>query len=357
MGPRTLRNADFTLDEEQVALRETFAAFFTKECPTTVVRAAEPTGFDAELWDRLMCLGVTTMGIPESRGGDGAGLIELVLVAEEYGRVLAPVPLVETIVAGWVLATVDEHAEPWLRAQTAGDQIVGIGLHRAKSSQRQLVPAGAISDAVIALHDQSLILVTDSDKPRHVANQACAPLAWWTPVGDRGDCVVLAEGQDAVRLWEHALLEWRLLTAAALVGLSDALLSRTVGYVQARYAFGVPIGSFQAVSHPLVDVHIGVQGARRLVWKAAWLAEHEPQQADRLAAMAWVHASRVATTAAATCLHAHGGVAFTMESDIQLFFRRAKGWATIAGDPRHQLQRLADELLGGTPSNQALGVH
>lgn len=355
MEPRTLRNADFTLDEERVALREVFAAFFTKECPTTVVRAAEPTGFDAELWERLMGLGVTTMGIPESRGGDGAGLIELMLVAEEYGRALAPVPLVETIVAGRVLASVDEHAEPWLRAQAAGERIVSISLQHAKSTQRQLVPAGAISDAVIALHDQSLILVTDSVKPRHVANQACAPLAWWTPVDNRGDRVVLAEGREAELLWARALLEWRLLTAAALVGLSEALLSRAVDYAQARYAFGVPIGSFQAVSHPLVDVHIGVEGARRLGWKAAWFAEHEPREANRLAAMAWVYASQVATHAAATCLHAHGGVAFTMESDIQLFFRRAKGWATIAGDPRRQLQALADELL--LPSNEGQEVH
>ncbi|WP_165607091.1 acyl-CoA dehydrogenase family protein [Mycolicibacter kumamotonensis] len=341
-----LRNEDFTLDDEQVALREAFAAFFSKECPTTVVRAAEPEGFDAELWGRLMGLGVTTMGIPESRGGDGAGLVELVLAAEEYGRVLAPVPLVETIVAGRVLAAAPDHAQPWLHTQISGERIITVGLQHATDSQRQLVPAGAISDAVIALHDQSLILVADSRTPAPVANQSCAPLAWWTPAGEHEVRLVLAEGRDAEQLWEQALLEWKMLTAAALVGLSNALLVRAVQYAQARYAFGVPIGSFQAVSHPLVDVRIGVEGARRLIWKAAWLATHEPPQAKRLAAMAWVHASEVATHAAATCLHTHGGVAFTMESDIQLFFRRAKGWATIAGDPRRELLTLADVLLG-----------
>jgi alkylation response protein AidB-like acyl-CoA dehydrogenase len=178
-----------------------------------------------------------------------------------------------------------------------------------------------------------------------VANQACAPLAWWTIAGDHPVRLPLIEGADAERHWERALLEWKLMTAAALVGLSDAVLGRAVEYARTRYSFGVPIGSFQAVSHPLVDVLIGVDGARKLIWKAAWFAEHEPAEAKRLAAMAWVYASEVATHAAATCLHAHGGVGFTMESDIQLYFRRAKGWATIAGDPRRNLQDVADALL------------
>jgi alkylation response protein AidB-like acyl-CoA dehydrogenase len=146
-------------------------------------------------------------------------------------------------------------------------------------------------------------------------------------------------------LWTQALLEWKLLTAAALVGLSEALLDRAVEYVRNRHAFGVPIGTFQAVSHPLVDVRIGIEGARRLIWKAAWFATHEPPQARRFGPMAWVHSADVATHAATVCLHVHGGVAFTLESDIQLFFRRAKGWATIAGDPRRELQSLADVLL------------
>jgi alkylation response protein AidB-like acyl-CoA dehydrogenase len=347
MEQRLLRNEDFSLDAEQVALRETFAAFFAKECSAAVVRAAEPLGFDPELWEGLMGLGVTTMGIPESHGGDGAGLVELVLAAEEYGRALAPVPLIETTVAGRLLAAVGgSDALAWLAGLASGRRIVTLGLHRVPGGERQLVPAGAICDAVIALCGRSLVLVSDSHAPRLVANQACAPLAWWTIAGDHSVRLPLIEGADAERHWERALLEWKLMTAAALVGLSDAVLARAVDYARTRYAFGVPIGSFQAVSHPLVDVLIGVEGARRLIWKAAWFADHEPAEAKRLAAMAWVYASEVATRAAKTCLHAHGGVGFTMESDVQLFFRRAKGWATIAGDPRRGLLDLADALLG-----------
>src|SRR5271155_5290056 len=190
MEQRMLRNEDFSLDDEHIALRDAFASFFTKECPTTVVRAAEPDGFDADLWDKMMALDVTTMGLPESLGGDGAGLVELVLTAEEYGRALAPVPMIETMVAGRVLAASSTNAEPWLRAQMSGERIITLGLQRAAAFQRQLVPAGAVADAVIALHDDVLILVADSPPHRQVANQACAPLAWWAP----------ADGNEP-RLW------------------------------------------------------------------------------------------------------------------------------------------------------------
>jgi alkylation response protein AidB-like acyl-CoA dehydrogenase len=347
MEQRLLRNEDFSLDAEQVALRETFAAFFAKESSTTVVRAAEPLGFDPDLWGRLMGLGVTTIGVPESQGGDGAGLVELVLAAEECGRALGPVPFIETTVAGRILAAVGgPDALAWLAGLASGEHIVTLGLHRVRGDERQLVPAGAICDAVIALCGRSLVLVGDSQPPRPVANQACAPLAWWTIAGDHSVRLPLIDGADAERHWERALLEWKMMTAAALVGLSAAVLGRTVEHARTRYAFGVPIGSFQAVSHPLVDVLIGVEGARRLIWKAAWFAEHEPAEAQRLAAMAWVYTSEVATHAVTTCLHAHGGVGFTMESDIQLFFRRAKGWATIAGDPRRDLLTVADTLVG-----------
>lgn len=350
MEQQLLRNEDFSLDPESIALRETFAAFFAKQCPTTVVRAAEPLGFDPDLWERLMDLGVATMGLPESAGGDGAGLVELVLAAEEYGRAMAPVPLIETMVAGRLLAAVGgPDALAQLQDLTSGEQIVTVALHRAVDGERQLVPAGAVCNGLLALCGTSLVQIGAPRPPCHVGNQACAPLAWWTIAGTHPDRQMLADGADAQRHWQRALLEWKLLTAAALVGLSEAVLAHTVEHARTRYAFGVPIGSFQAVSHPLVDVLIGVEGARRLIWKAAWFAEREPADAKRLSAMAWVHTSEVATHAVTTCLHAHGGVGFTMESDIQLYFRRAKGWATIAGDPRRDLLALADTLIGDRP--------
>ena len=113
MERRVFRNEDFSLSEEQEALRSTLAAFFAKECPTTVVRKAEPLGFDADLWGRLVELGVVTMGVPEPLGGDGAGLVELALapgadpfrLLEECRRLEAAAGRVRT--AHWGPRTLD----------------------------------------------------------------------------------------------------------------------------------------------------------------------------------------------------------------------------------------------------------
>ncbi|GGL14889.1 acyl-CoA dehydrogenase family protein [Nocardia jinanensis] len=343
---QVIRNNDFSLDDAQEALRDTFASFFTKECPTTRVRAAEPLGFDTQLWRRTVELGATSMGIPEQLGGDGAGLLDLVLVAEGYGSALAPVPFIEAAVAGRLLAAAGDHrSRPWLDELLAGRRILTVALHEMPAGERQLVPAGAVCDAVIALDGAALVLLADPDAPPPVPNQPCAPLAWWTTGGEHATRMVLAEGADARAHFRRAHREWKLLTAAALIGLADEVLGRAVEHAKTRDAFGVPIGSFQAVSHPLVDVLTGVESARRLIRKAAWFADHEPAEAARLVSMAWVYAAEVATEAVTVGLHVHGGIGFTMESDIQLFFRRAKGWATIAGDPRRELQSLAAILI------------
>ena len=99
MGADTLRRRDFSLSLEQRELRDAFAGLFEKESPSTRVRAAEPGGFDTDLWRTLTEAGTVTMGLPVSSGGDGADLDDLALVAEQYGRRVAPVPLLDTVVA------------------------------------------------------------------------------------------------------------------------------------------------------------------------------------------------------------------------------------------------------------------
>lgn len=340
MGRRTLRRSDYSLSEEQEAVRGAFAEFFEKEVPTTLVRTAEPLGFDPQLWQRLVALGGTTMGLPASAGGDGAGLVELSLVAEELGRRLAPVPFIETAVAGRAVARAGG-APDHLQRLIGGDHIVTIALHPSMHGP-QLVPAGAIADAVVGVDGTSQVLVTSPHRLPLVPNQACAPLARWDLAAQRTDAVELVSGPQAPGVHDEAVGEWKLLTAAALVGLSAAVLDLATEHARTRHAFGVPIGTFQAVSHRLADVLIGTEGARRLIWKAAWFADFEPSASPRLVTAAWINACDVATKAVAACLHVHGGVGFTLESDVQLFFRRAKGWMAVAGDPRRELLRLAD---------------
>ena len=138
--------------------------------------------------------------------------------------------------------------------------------------------------------------------------------------------------------------------AAAQVGLAEGAHRIAVDFAKERVAFGVPIGSFQAVAHPLVDVAMAVTSARRLVWKAAWFSEHEPAEATRLVAMAYLFATRTANRSATVGVHTQGGLGFTLESDEQMFFRRAKGWALVGGDPTAELALIADQLYGPIPA-------
>lgn len=339
-----LRNDDYTLGEDLEALRDAFRAFFQKECPPERVRAAEPHGFDDELWKQLDELRAVQMGVPEASGGDGAGMVELTLVAEEVGRHLAPVPLIEAVVAARLLARSDATACAGVLAGIlAGDALVTVALH--PGSGEQLVPAGAVADAAVGLVGDDLVVVGCDEQPRRPANQGHAPLAWMD-LSSAAQRTVVSSGTEAVDAYEIARREWRILMAAALVGMGEGALRIAVDHARDRFAFGVPIGSFQAIAHPLADVATEVASVRRLLRKAAWWTDTDPTGLRHLVPTAYLAAYEAAVHAATVGVHTLGGVGFTVESDEQLYFRRATGWTLVAGDPHDELDRVAEALYG-----------
>lgn len=338
-----LRPADFSLSEEQGALRDVVRAFFAKRCSSERVRAAEPIGWDPALWDELADLGLVSMAVPEERGGDGAGLVELTLVAEELGRAAAPVPLIDLVVVARLLARLDGDDASALLDRCLGGGVLSLTVADAIGG-RFLVPSGAIAGTVLGRRGNTVVASTRAAPPPHVPNLASAPLAWW----DLADAVGLASGEDAVAAFVQAELEWRLLTAAALIGVGESAKTLAADYARERTAFGVSTGSFQAVAHPLADLQILLDSGRRLVRKAAWLADYEPEALGPLVTMAFIHAQEAAEEAGSTAIRTQGGFGFMLESDVQLFFRRAKGWSLVGGDRAHHLQRVADEILGGS---------
>lgn len=284
------------------------------------------------------------MAVPEAAGGDGATVVDLAIVAEEVGRAAAPVPFIEAAVAARALAAAPL-APPGVVAEVMnGTGIVTVALHPGGGPQ--LVPAAAVADGVIGLIEDRLVLTRASAPRRAVANQGSAPLAWWEAARE-GDLVVLAEGADAAATFQRARRQWRLLMASALVGLAEAALVLGVEHARSRMAFGAPIGSYQAIAHPLANVSMGVETARRLVRKASWYAEFAPSEAQQLTPMAFLYAEETATEAARVAVHTLGGVGFTVESDAQLYFRRVKGWSLVAGDPQAELGEMATYLFPG----------
>ncbi len=334
---------DLDLTPQQQDLVAAFRAFFLKESPPSTVRSAEPHGFDPSLWSRVAQLGGPAVGVPEGAGGGGAGLVDLVLIAEQYGASLAPIPLLEGMIAARVLARVGDSGRNALERLTApAPAVATVALTPVHQGRARMVPAGAIAEFVIGLDGPDLVLIS-GDPPVGRRNLGDSPVADRSFGADR---TLLASGSASLQLHATALDEWRILTAGALAGLGAAALGLGVEYAKQRKQFGVPIGSFQSIARDLADVATAVEGATMLAREAAWATEVGQTDAATLARMAFLFAGKTAQKASGVALHVHGGYGFTLEYDIQLYFRRAKAWSLALGDPRRGLQALADELFG-----------
>jgi alkylation response protein AidB-like acyl-CoA dehydrogenase len=338
-----LRRLDYSLSEHHVDLQNAYKQFFKTHCPIDTVRAAEPSGFDKNLWERLCGMGATTMALPESCGGDGATLVDLTLVAEEIGRSLAPVPWIDHVCAARLLGRLGA-----LDAEAAGlidgGQLAGLDARIDDSSGTRLIPTGSIADHIVVRDGDQVIRLTFSTRPAKVDNIGRLPMAWVDPAGADTRTVV-GRGADAMAEYQRALDEWRLLTAAALVGLVEEAMTIAAEFAKTRYTLGVPISTLQAISHPLANMAITVQGGRNLARRAAWFLDNEPYERPELAPSAFVFMAEEAAKAATMAVHIQGGLGVSAEAAATAYLVRARGWPLASGDPGLTAQRVA-EIVG-----------
>lgn len=334
---------NLALTPEQELLRDTFAELFASESSPQRVRRAEESGFDAELWRRLAETGALGIRVPEERGGSDLGLLEATILLYEAGRRLATGPLAESIVACRLLA---ELGSPDLLANAiSGSAVVSLVLPRPDESPERLVAGGGSAVAAIARRGSAVVLIRRPASARPARNLGAPGLARW-PFGER-DSEVLATGPRATDLFEAALEEWKLLTASYVAGLSREALQIAAAYATDRIQFNRPIGTFQAVAHPLADAVTEVDAARLLVHEALWAIDRGRPDAAALISIAFAWAPLVATRAVRRSLHTHGGYGLSLEYDAQIYYRRAKAVPLLAGDPRDELLRVADRLWNG----------
>lgn len=338
---------DLELTDEQQSIVEVFGALADRWAPPAGLREHEALGFDAKVWEQLVGMGAPGMALAEADGGGGATLLDLALAVEALGARLTPAPLVEHAVAARLLS----RAAALTPEVVEGTTIATTALHHAVDGTARLVPAGAIAGVVVALDDDRLVCRTGDPPGVATPNLADLPLA----DRDLAGATVLATGADAHALLETARHEWRALTAAALVGLAAGALEVARTYVLEREQFDVPIGSYQSIQHTLADAKVGIDGAQLLAYKANWACTEQPERAAELATMALLFAAEQARVASERGLHFHGGYGVMVEYDIQLFYRRAKGWALVLGNPRDELHHLADLRYG--PVSAKAEVH
>ena len=335
---------NFEPAEDQLMIAESFARFFDEHSSMARVRAAMPLGFDAALWRGLAEMGAFAMRVPESAGGLELGLLDAALVMEEAGRTLASGPVAEGIVTARLLAALG--AEEWLSRATAGDAVVTLALRDAGEVPRQWVAGGAAADAVVFREGNAVYLLVPSEEERQVeANLASTPIA--EIAFDRPDKTLLAKGGGAIADFGRAVEEWKLLTAAGLAGLSREAIRLAAAYAGERKAFGQPIGTFQAISHPLAELSVDTDGAKYFVWRAIRdIADRTADAAAEVSLALW-WAARTAGLAGAQGLHSFGGYGLTTEYDIHLYTLRAKSLPLILGDPADLTVEAGRRLYAG----------
>jgi alkylation response protein AidB-like acyl-CoA dehydrogenase len=337
-----LRRIDYSLSEDQVDLQTSYSKFFKAQCPIETVRTAEPAGFDKSLWERLCATGATTMALPSSVGGDGATLVDLTLVAEEVGRALAPVPWIDHVCAARLLARLGALGDAEGTADVvSGAQIAALDPQPDAVGGVRLISTGSIADHIIVRDAGGVVRLTFDTRPTRVDNIGRLPMAWVDPAG-ADNRTVLASGPDALAGYRRAVDEWRVLTAAALVGLVDETMQIAAEFAKTRYTLGVPISTLQGISHPLANIAITVAGGRNLARRAAWFLDNEPDERPELAASAFVFMAEEASKAATMAVHIQGGLGVSSEAAATAYLLRARGWPLAAGDPGTSARHVAE---------------
>ena len=334
-----LRRLDYSLSEDHKDLQNAYRQFFKTHSPIDTVRAAEATGFDKSLWERLCGMGATSMAVPEAAGGDGATLVDLTLVAEELGRTLAPVPWIDHVCAARLLAALGALTDEII----SGSQIVGLDASLDSASGVRLIPTGSIADHIIIRDGDDVVQLTFGTRPAKVDNIGRLPMAWVDPAA-ADSRTVLGSGEDALAKYGRALDEWRLLTASALVGLVEETMTIAAEFAKSRYTLGVPISTLQAISHPLANMVITVEGGRNLSRRAAWFLDNEPDARPELAPSAFVFMADEASKAATMAVHIQGGLGVSSEAAATAYLVRARGWPLAGGDPGASAKQIAHIL-------------
>lgn len=322
----------FALSDDQVAFGDAVRDLLAKECTPAVVRAAwdlPAGGLDRGVWESLDSMGVLSLLVPEADGGFGLDETYLVPILEECGRVALPHPIVETAMvaapllgAGCGMVSTDLGG-PLIPCAADADVLLlrtGSGLKR--------VPRPGVD-----LHAELTVDRTRRAARIRTREHTDGPVGTdWSVVTDDPAVVELALDRGALG------------TAAVLIGLGQTMLDLTVGYVQERRQFGVPIGSFQAVKHHLADAALALEFARPAVWRAAWSVAHGAPTRSRDVSMAKAMASDAADLVARRALQCHGAIGYTVEADLHLYLKRTWALARTWGDSAHHTDRVAVAL-------------
>ena len=376
---------NFGFSEEQEMLRDATRRFLDNECPSSFVRKMmeDDSAHATEMWKKVAEQGWPAILIDEAHGGVGGSFLDMVVILEEMGRSLLPGPFLATALLGTpaILAGgSDEQKNAILPGVAAGETILSLAVAEQSgrydaggvalaatpkgedfllSGEKFFVPDAHVADQIVvvartgqgaAAEDGISLFVVDAKAPGvtvtqlktvdmtrrqcHVAFQDVAVPA----------AQVLGQVGAGWPIVQRTLDQAMAGLCAEMVGTGQQALDMAVAYAKERVQFGKPIGSFQAVKHKCVDMMVQVENARSLTYYAAWTVDENVPEARQAVPMAKAYCSDMCKTVTSEAIQVHGGIGFTWEHDMHLFYRRGLASEAAFGSAPVHREVVAQEL-------------
>ena len=376
---------NFGFSEEQEMLRDATRRFLDNECPSSFVRKMmeDDSAHATEMWKKVAEQGWPAILIDEAHGGVGGSFLDMVVILEEMGRSLLPGPFLATALLGTpaILAGgSDEQKNAILPGVAAGETVLSLALAEQSgrydaggvalaatpkgedfllSGEKFFVPDAHVADQIVVVartgqgataEDGISLFVVDAKAPGvtvtqlktvdmtrrqcHVAFQDVAVPA----------AQVLGQVGAGWPIVQRTLDQAMAGLCAEMVGTGQQALDMAVAYAKERVQFGKPIGSFQAVKHKCVDMMVQVENARSLTYYAAWTVDENVPEARQAVPMAKAYCSDMCKTVTSEAIQVHGGIGFTWEHDMHLFYRRGLASEAAFGSAPVHREVVAQEL-------------
>jgi alkylation response protein AidB-like acyl-CoA dehydrogenase len=368
---------EFDLSKPQKLLQKSARDLFARACPAKKVRElmAGDTAFDAGLWSAVAEQGWPGIHLSESNGGLGLGVVDLAVVGEEMGRACFPGPFLGTVWAATLVAEANAKSK-YLQPLAAGESKGTVALLESDASwhlsevrlqakksgdgyqltgRKSFVSDAGVADVIVCVarvgDDLALFAVPAKtagvsikpnpglDQTRKLYDVAFEGVS----VGGEG---ALAVGDPARRALARSMQVATVLVCADMLGGMQWIMEDAVEYAKTRHQFGKPIGSFQAVQHMCADMLLWTESSRSAIYFAAWALDADSESAARVVSTAKVYTSDASREVANRGVQVHGGIGFTWEHDLHLYYKRSKASEILFGDASHHRAQLADSVFG-----------
>ena len=373
---------DYELSKSQKLLQESVATFCQRESPAEHVRQVmeSDTGHDPQLWQSIAEQGWIGLHLPEKFEGLGLSLVDLAVVAEQLGKACLPGPFLSATWAATLLSEAGENssAARHLPGLIDGSRLATVALLESESSwdvrperlqtrldqrhvltgHKQLVPQAGIADAIVCVAsrgDELCLIVTAPDEngvdvqptPGIDPTRRLYSVAW-EGLEIQPESVI-ATGDAARHALKRSLQVATVAVCAELVGIAQWMLETTVEYAKTRNQFDRPIGSFQAVQHQCADMLLLTESARSAAYYAAWSLNEGDPRAEQAVSIAKSYCCDSVREVGNHAVQVHGGIGFTWEHDLHLYYKRSKADEYLFGDASFHRERIAqltvDQML------------